>query len=139
MVPLHYLREQVPQGMAPVPTAELCVHMAITAQARPCAGTPTAIVPAHGGHPVAARWFVGPSSSRAMHAGNWDLISTSWSRYQGDAEPDVPGLLLRRVLEPLGPAHQGQEASHSCCQWLCCERPPPLSLSEVFTELCFHM
>lgn len=42
----------------------------------------------------------------------------SWSRHQGDAGPEFPGLLLQRVPEPLGPSCPGQEAGHSCCQWL---------------------
>lgn len=69
----------------------------------------------------------------SLHSGNCGLTPTSWSRHQGDAEPAIPGLLLHWVLEPLGPSLPGQEASHSCCQWLRCECPPesPLTQSRV--------
>lgn len=93
----------------------------------PAPAPPAATVPAHEGCSVAA-----------VRADNWSLISASWSQHQGDAELDVTELLHQEFPEPLGPAHQGQEASHSCCLWLRCECPPT-SPSEVFREPCLCM
>lgn len=97
---------------------------------------------------TAYTWGLGHLAAAGhLRHGNWDSRA-SWSRYQGDGEPHVPGVPYHQVSEPLGLSCAGQEAHHSGRQRVCCEyHPAPPSPSVLYrtvlvrgrgTDSCFE-